>query len=64
MQFKYNSLKKIYIYMNSYNRKRTIGKANKRKNVEKNKNLRINNKKENPIDLQKAEVYKRNKMCD
>ena len=50
--------------MNSYNRKRTIGKANKRKNVEKNKNLRINNKKENPIDLQKAEVYKRNKMCD
>jgi len=54
--------------MNSYNRKITIGKANKRKDVEKNKNLRINNNKKNPIDLQKAnieaEVYKRNKMCD
>jgi len=35
--------------MNSYNRKITIGKANKRKDVEKNKNLRINNNKKNPI---------------
>ena len=34
--------------MNSYNRKITIGKANKRKDVEKNKNLRINNNKKKP----------------